>query len=92
MKVRKIIFIKILLSSILLSCFSIQAHAASLGEADDIAVPSINAPNMGVPAPLHGVSGWDFSGWSHSYSLRLTDLGLKAGVPQDPANLKHLCQ
>ena len=60
MKVRKIRLIKILLSSILLSCFSIQAHAASLGEAGDIAVPSVNAPDMGVLAPLMVFQGGIF--------------------------------
>ena len=42
----------ILLSAILLSCLPIQAHAGGPGEAGDIAVPSINAPNMDVPAPI----------------------------------------
>ena len=37
----------ILLSSILLSCLSIQAN----GDVGDIAVPSISAPNMDMPAP-----------------------------------------
>jgi hypothetical protein len=34
----------------LLSCFSIEAYAGDYGELGDIAVPSINAPNMDVPA------------------------------------------
>ena len=51
--------IKILLSAILLSCFSIQAHAAGPGEAGDIAVPSISAPNMDVPGPLISAPNMD---------------------------------
>jgi hypothetical protein len=39
----------ILLSSILLSCLSIHAHA---GDPGDIAVPSMNVPNMDMPKPL----------------------------------------
>lgn len=38
----------ILLSAILLSCLSIQAHAIDPG---DIAAPSISAPNMDMPTP-----------------------------------------
>jgi len=38
-----------LLSAILLSCLSIQAHAVEPGE---IAVPSMSQPNMNVPEPL----------------------------------------
>jgi hypothetical protein len=41
----------ILLSAILLSCLSIQAHAGD-GEDYVIAVPSINAPNMDMPEPI----------------------------------------
>ena len=37
----------LLLSAVLLSCFSIQAH----GDAGDIAVPSMNVPDMNVPEP-----------------------------------------
>lgn len=39
----------ILLSSILLSCLSIYAHA---GDPGDIAEPSMNVPNMDMPKPL----------------------------------------
>jgi hypothetical protein len=38
-----------LLSAILLSCLSIQAHAVDAGE---IALPSMSQPNMNVPDPL----------------------------------------
>jgi hypothetical protein len=42
----------ILLSALLLSCLSIQVHASGSDDAGYvIAVPSINAPNMDVPAP-----------------------------------------
>ena len=41
--------VNIMLSAILLSCLSIPAHASEPG---DIAVPSINAPDMSMPAPL----------------------------------------
>ena len=58
-KVRIMRLIKILLSAILLSCFSIQAHAAGPGEAGDIAVPSISAPNMDVPGPLISAPNMD---------------------------------
>jgi len=49
----------VMLSVILLSCLSIQAHAVSPGEAGDIAVPSITAPNMDVPAPIISAPNMD---------------------------------
>jgi hypothetical protein len=42
-------FAAILLSTLLASCLSIQAHAIEPG---DIAVPSMNVPNMNMPEPL----------------------------------------
>jgi hypothetical protein len=41
-----------MLFALLIYCFSIQAHAAGLGEPGDIAVPSKNAPNMDMPEPI----------------------------------------
>lgn len=49
----------VLLVTILLSCLSIQAHAVGPGEAGDIAVPSISAPNMDVPAPIISAPNMD---------------------------------
>jgi hypothetical protein len=49
----------ILLSALLLSYFSIQAHADGSGEPGDIAVPSISVPNMDVPAPLISAPNMD---------------------------------
>lgn len=49
----------VLLGAILFSCLSIQAHAIGPGEAGDIAVPSISAPNMDVPAPLISAPNMD---------------------------------
>jgi hypothetical protein len=48
----------ILLSAILLSCLSIQAHASD-DETYVIAEPSINAPNMDVPAPIISAPNMD---------------------------------
>ncbi len=45
----------ILLSAMLLSCLAIQAH----GDAGDIAVPSINAPDMSVPEPIISAPNMD---------------------------------
>lgn len=49
----------VLLGAILLSCLFIQAHAVGPGEAGDIAVPSISAPNMDVPAPIISAPNMD---------------------------------
>lgn len=49
----------VLLVATLLSCLSIQANAVGPGEAGDIAVPSISAPNMDVPAPIISAPNMD---------------------------------
>jgi hypothetical protein len=56
---RRMRLIKILLSAILLSCFSVQAQSGGPGEAGDIAVPSISAANMDVPAPIISAPSMD---------------------------------
>jgi hypothetical protein len=48
--------VSIMLSAMLLSCLSISAHAIEPG---DIAEPSINAPDMGMPAPLISAPNMD---------------------------------
>jgi hypothetical protein len=58
-EVRRMRLASILLGALLLSCLSIQAHAVGPGEAGDIAVPSISAPNMDVPAPIISAPNMD---------------------------------
>jgi hypothetical protein len=61
-----------LLSVMLLSCLSIQAYASD-GEAYVIAVPSINAPNMDVPAPLISAPNMDMPAPNPKPIVKLTN-------------------